>query len=883
MLARALVGAASMLAPAAHRDDFRREWDAEIAWTVGEIERRGGSTAVARAALAGRALGAFMHAFWLRKEQWSLDMLWQDVKFGVRVLLGKPSFTAVAVLTLALGMGANTAIFSLVYGVLLKPLPFKEPHRLVQIWETNPLRNWTDATASPANLLDWKQRNTVFEDIAYYPGLDDKTPMFANGTLSGTDEGPERLQGVQVSANFFRVLGVAPALGRDFDDGEQQVGRNRVVILSDALWRTRFNGDPAIVGRDITLNTRPYQVIGVMPPQVRFPSPDAQLWMPFVMAAETAALRRPHFLRPIARLKPGVTMRQAEGEMVKIAADLEKQYPDTNTKMSVGLGPLRDFVVGDVRTPLLVFLGAVALVLLVACANLANLLLARATGRRREFAVRAALGGAGWRLARQLLVESALLAVCGGALGVLVAHWAIAAIAAMSPAGLPRLEEVALDGRVLLFVAALTSMTALLFGLAPAWQAARADAAWLRDGTRTTAGSVVTRRALVIGQIAASVALVVCAGLLLRSFERLQSVPPGFDPEHAVSFRVSLPGAKYGDADAKPIAFFEQLLSRIRALPAVTAAGGSTVIGLNGQGWTGDLFVEGRPDVWGRELRHKEITQGYFGAMNLPIVRGREFSDADGPTTQPVVVVNEALVRTYFHGEEPIGRHIFFDRQRPGRPAPTPWTIVGVVHDEKQNGLGEPVAPEVYQSHRQNATMGLTIVVRSGTAASALVPSIRHELASLDSGVAMFDIRTLREVVNASVARQRFTTWIVGLFALLALAIAAIGVFGVVSYSVSGRTREIGVRVALGATKGNVTGLVLRETFGLVATGVGAGLVLCAFASRAIRTLLFETAPTDPLTYGVVIAVLAGVGLLASLVPLRRALSVDPNVALRYE
>ena len=614
MLARSVVRAASILAPAGEREEFRREWDAELAWA-----RSGRSPGD----LARRACGAFLHALWLRKEQWSLDMLWQDLKFAARMLAGRPAFTAMAVLTLALGIGANTAIFSLVYGVLLKPLPFRSPDRLVQLWETNPLRNWTDATASPANLLDWRQRNRVFDGIAFYPGMDDHTPMYSNGTLTGSNAGPERVQGVSVSTNFFRVLGVAPALGRDFDDTEQQVGRNRVVILSDGFWRTRFNGDPAIVGRDVTLNTLHYQVVGVMPPQFRFPAPDAQVWMPFVMSPETAQLRRPHYLRPIARLKPGVTIDQARADMAAIASDLERLYPDTNTKMGVGLGPLQDFVIGDVRTPLLVFLGAVAVVLLVACANLANLLLARAAGRRREFAVRSALGGAGWRLARQLLVESSLLALGGGILGVALARWAIAAVIGMSPGDVPRLEEVALDGRVLLFVAAITSATALLFGLAPAWHASRADGAWLRDGIRTTGGGTLTRRVLVVAQIAASVALVVCAGLLLRSFERLQAVPPGFDPDHAVSFRLTLPGATYGDDDAKPIAFFDQFLARIRALPGVKAAGGSSVIGLEGQGWTGDLVHRGPPGGLGT----RAPSQGDHGR----VFRGDEPADRARP------------------------------------------------------------------------------------------------------------------------------------------------------------------------------------------------------------------------------------------------------------
>ena len=875
MLADRLVGAAARLAPAADRDDFRREWLGEVAWLTAAD---GGQRRACQ-----RAVGAFAHALWLRKEQWRVDMLWHDVKFGLRLLLGRPAFTLLAVIILALGIGANTAMFSLVHGVLLKPLPFKDPDRLVQLWETNPLRNWTSATASPANLLDWRQRNRVFEDIAFYPGMDDRTPMYASGTLTGGDSGPERLRGIQVSTNFFTVLGAAPALGRTFEPGDGEAGKHRVLVLSDALWRARFNADPSVVGREIRLNERAYHVIGVMPAWFKFPSADVQTWSPFLVTPDVAQLRRPHYLRPIARLKEGVTLDQARADMTAIAAALEREYPDTNTQMGVGLGSLQDFVVGDVRTPLFLFLGAVAMVLLIACANLANLLLARANGRRREFAVRAALGGAGWRLARQLLAESALLALAGGIVGLLVGQWGINFIVANTPGSVPRLHEVTLDARVLLVVAGITSLTALLFGLAPAWQAAHPDIAWVREGTRATSGATTTRRVLVIAQIAASVALVGCAGLLLRSFDRLQAVPPGFDPDHAISFRVSLPGATYGDDDAKPVSFFERFVERIRTLPGVTAAGGSTVIGLQGQGWTGDLFVEGRPEVWGRELRHKEVTPGYFPAMGLPLVRGRNFTDTDGPNATPVVIVNETLVRSFFGNEDPIGRRISFSRGGMGGAPATMWTIIGVVRDEKQNGLHEDVRPEVYETHRQNATTGMTLVVRSQTSPAALVPAIRQQLTALDPAIAMYDIRTLRDVVSESVAQQRFTTWIVGLFAAAALLIAAVGVYGVVSQSVGGRTREIGLRMALGATPGNVTRLVMRETFVLLGVGLAGGLVLCVVATRAIRTLLFNTAPTDPLTYGVLIAVLAGAGLVASYVPLRRALSVDPNVALRYE
>ena len=533
------VALAALVVPAAHRADFQHEWIAEIAWAEHSLAR--GRRVGGPARLLRHALGAFVHALWLRKEQWSLDMLWQDIKYSARVLAGRPSFTLVAIITLALGIGANTAIFSVVYGVLLRPLPFHDPDRLVQVWETNTLRNWTDAAASPANLLDWQQRNRVFADIAFSPGMGDRTPFYVNSTLTSANAGPERLRGVQVSSNFFDVLGVNAAVGRTFSKNEGVPGAPRVAILSHTTWQVHFQGDTGVVGRDIMLNTAAYRVIGVMPPGFAFPAPDVDVYTLFALGPDMAQVRRPHFLRPVARLKPGVTIEQARADLKRIAADLEREYPDTNTQMGADLGPLHEWVVGSVRRPLLVFLGAVALVLLVACANLANLLLARAAGRSRELAIRSALGGAGWRLVRQLLTECAVLAAAGGALGVLVARWTLEALIAFSPAGLPRVSDVALDGWMLLFVAALTSLTALLCGVLPAYQGARVDTSALREGTRSTTVRLGLRRALVVAQVAASVALLICAGLLLRSFERLQSVPPGFNPDSVLTSKITLP------------------------------------------------------------------------------------------------------------------------------------------------------------------------------------------------------------------------------------------------------------------------------------------------------------------------------------------------------
>jgi putative ABC transport system permease protein len=483
---------------------------------------------------------------------------------------------------------------------------------------------------------------------------------------------------------------------------------------------------------------------------------------------------------------------------------------------------------------------------------------------------------------RQLLTESLLLALLGGIVGVGVAEWSLSALVQLSPQDLPRLHEVVIDGWVLAFMAAVTGATAFIFGLVPAWQSSRIDATSLKDGARSIAPrSRVTRRVLVVAQVAASVALVVCAGLLVRSFERLQRVPPGVDPENVITFRIDLPGLKY-DTDQKNVDFFERLSDRLRALPGVTAAGGTTVLPLQGPGWTGDLFIEGRPEVWGRALRHKTIVPGYFAAIGLPIVRGRDLAASDTASAPAAVIVNETLARMYFKDEDPVGRRITFDN--PQKNPDVGWaTVVGVVRDEKQDGLGLPVAPEVYDSHRQSSESGLAMAVRGQVPPEALVRSVREEVRALEPTVALYDVRTLEDVVAESMARERFTTWLVTVFAFLALAIAAVGVYGVVAFSVSRRTQEIGVRVALGATRSSVVRLVMSEALGLVGVGVAVGLAGAVAGGRAIGALLFETAPTDPVTYLVVVGLLVLTAVVAGLGPTRRALSVDPIEALRYE
>ncbi len=880
-LCRFFVSLGSAIVPSSMRDDWTREWHAEL-WH--QRERLAGDSDLpmsARLDLVVRSAGAVVHALWLRKEEWSLSVILQDVRYALRGLWHRPAFTAVALLMIALGIGANAAVFSVVYGVLLKSLPYREPNRLVQIWETNPLRNWTSATVAPANLLDWRDRSRSFEGIAYYIGSDGKGPGLTDVTLTEGAE-PERLRGMQVSGNFFEVLGSGPALGRTFTPKEALPGSPRIVVLSDAFWHRRFGGDRSLVGRRIDLNGVSWDVVGVMPPAFHVPGVQVDFWapQPYDEAAFRRA-RRPHWFRVVARLAPGVTLEQARTEMTRIASELEREYPNTNTQMGVGLGPLHDWFVGDTRRALVVLMGAVSLVLLIACANVASLLLARATTRRRELAIRVALGAGRLRLVRQLLTESLVLAVTGAGLGVLLARAALGWLREHGPAGVPRLDQAGIDAWVLVFVAAAAFVTALAFGLAPAWQSVRsAPGDRLQDGSRSTTGSgVALRRTLIAAEVALSVVLLVGAGLLVKSFIHLRAVNPGIETERALSFRVTLPSRRYND-NAKVSGFYTDVVSRLRALSGVRAAGATVRLALEGYNWTGDLFVDGRPDVWGRELRHKAVTPGYFEAAGIRLMRGRDFGSEDTPTGQPVAIVNQTLAKTYFGDGDPIGQRIAY-----GRPSPTTtWsTVVGMVTDEKQDGLGAEVKPEVYEPHTQDSANTMTIIVRTAGEPTALLPLARREVAAVDNGIALYDIRTLEQVIDRSLAEERFATVILAGFAGAALLLAAIGLYGIVAFGVTERTREIGLRLALGADRGSVLRMIVWDGLRVVLAGLAIGLLGALALNRVVESFLFQTPPTDPLVYVSVACILAAAGALASYVPARRAARVDPAISLRAD
>jgi putative ABC transport system permease protein len=882
-LSRLLIRLARAIVPGAVRDDWTREWHAEL-WHLRERLagiQRGELSWSDKVDVLMRSAGAVAHAAWLRKEEWSLSVILQDVRYALRGLWHRPVFTAIALLMIALGIGANTAVFSIVNGVLLKPLPYREPDRLVQIWETNPLRDWTSATVAPANMLDWKARSRSFADMAHYLGSDGKGPGVTDATLTHDGE-PERLRGMSVSANFFSVLGAGATLGRTFKPEEEQAGQTRVVVLSDGFWRRRFGSDPSIVGRHITLNGEAHQVAGVMPHAFHVPGAPVDFWLPRQFdEALYRRLRRPHWFRVFARLAPGVSLDQAREEMSRIAADLERQYPDTNTQMGVGIGPLHNWFVGDARKALLALMGAVSLVLLIACTNVASLLLARATARRRELAIRVALGAGRLRIVRQLLTESMVLALAGAGLGVALAYGALDWLRLYGPGDVPRLEQASLDGVVLACVAAAAIVTALAFGLAPAWQsvqAAPSDA--LQEGARsTTGGGVRLRRALIAAEVALSVVLLVGAGLLVRSFIHLRSVNPGIDASGAVSFKSTLPTPRYTD-DQRVAAFYTDVVGRLRSIPGVRAAGATVRLALEGYNWTGDLFVEGRPDVWGRELRHKAVTPGYLDAAGIRLLRGRDFGAGDTMTGLPVVIVNQTLGRTYFPDTDPIGQRIAF-----GRPSPTTrWrTIVGVVADERQDGLGEEVKPEVYEPHTQDSANTMSVIVRTAGDPTSVLAAVRREVAAVDPGVALYEIRTLENVVARSLAEERFATVVLTGFAGTALLLATFGLYGIVAFSVGERKREIGLRVALGASRRQVLTMIVWDALRVVLAGLVIGVAVALSLHRLVDSFLFQTRLADPLVLASVTAILATAGILASLVPALRAARVDPAISLRAD
>ncbi|HYN85401.1 MAG TPA: ABC transporter permease [Pyrinomonadaceae bacterium] len=811
-----------------------------------------------------------------------LEQLVQDLRYGLRMLRRWPGFTAVAVLTLALGVGANTAIFSVVNSVLLRPLDYPNAERIAAIQELN--EKGTRGQVTPANFLDWRAQNTVFERLA---AIHART-----ANLSAADES-ERIDLAMTSIDFFPVFGVGPHLGRFFVPEEESAGHDPVVVIGYGLWQRRFAADPSIVGRSIMLDGQPYTVVGVAPAGFRYPD-KTEAWVPPFQRVPTLSpqmdverARGFGFLSAVGLLKPGVTVEQAHDEMTAITARLREQYPEANNNRFNRVLSLHAHLVGDSSRALLMLLGAVALVLLIACANVANLLLARASARQKEIAVRLALGATRLRLIRQLLAESVLIALLGGAAGMLLGWWGVDLMRGALPVDFPLAQSIGVDLRVLGFTLLVSLLTGVVFGLAPALQSTKADVnESLKEGARGASGGARRSRVrslLIVSEVALSLVLLIGAGLLFRSFLRLQAVELGFRPQSVLTFRLTPSGENFRE-DRQYTAFYEQVAERVRALPGVESVGLINTLPLV-KGPTAGFRVEGRPpltrDKWAM-VNFRSVSPDYFQAAGVPVVKGRAFDARDDASAPRVILVNQSVARRDFPGEEPVGKRINFGATNPdGQPA---WfEIVGVVADVRSLGLGEEPTPEIYTSYLQDPFAGMSFVVRSSVEPGGLVAGVREAVRQIDKAQPVSEVREMEQLVTEAAAQPRLNSLLLGLFAGLALLLAAAGIYGVMSYSVSQRTHEIGLRMALGAQKRDVLRLVVGQCIRFTLIGLALGLT-CAFAlTRVMATLLYGVDPTDPPTFAAGAALLMLVAVLSCYLPARRATKVDPLVALRYE
>ena len=813
---------------------------------------------------------------------------WQDLRYGARMLRKKPGFTVIAVFTLALGIGANTAIFSVVNTVLLRPLPYREPDRLVMVWGNFRGLNMMRLGASAAEFMDFKSQTSVFTELAAFQ----QTPFNLTG-----DEGPQRLSGLRVSSELFKVLGVAPLTGRALAAADQKPGHEHVAVVSQRLWQTRFGGDLKNLDRRLTLDGTSYAVVGVMPRDFQFPfgldetqRPDS--WVPAVFSAAELNDRTQYDFQVIGRLKPGVTTEQARAEMDTIGRRFEQQYPRSyrgpkgeDGGWQVTLTTLQDEVVGNVRSLLLVLLGVVGFVLLIACANVTNLSLARASTRRREMAIRTALGASRVRVVRQMLTETLLLALIGGAVALPLALWGIELLIALGPKNIPRLGEVRLDLRVLAFTLGVSLFTGLVSGLAPALRVggSRVHDALKETSLGVTAGAARQRlrSLLVVSEIALALVLLIGAGLMLKSFRVLLAVEPGFSADRVLTAQVLLNNSRYAEATAK-LNFYDQLLTRVRAQPGVESASMTTGLPLTGVTYGAPFSIEGKPfDPAGKPPHAyiRTVAPGYFQTLGITLQQGRDFNLQDTVASTPIVIINQAFARDFFNGD-PAGKR--FKIGAPG--SPRPWMqVAGIVRDVKADGLDAETVPEMYLPFAQNTTAAMTLVARTTGDPADNIAAVRREVLSLDKDQPVYNIRTMRQLLGASIAQRRFNMLLLSAFAFIALLLAASGLFGVMAYTVAQRTHEIGVRLALGAQTRDVLRLVVGNGMALAALGVAVGLAGAFGLTRLMSSLLFGVTPTDAATFVVVSIVLLAVALLACYIPARRATQVDPLVALRYE
>ncbi len=819
-----------------------------------------------------------------------MQTLWQDLRYGVRVLLKNRAFTLIAVLTLALGIGANTAIFSVVNTLLLKPLPYLEGERLVMVWQTNPKIEFFANQIPPtvADYFDWQEQNQVFESLA----------LFGSGAKNLTGNGdPVKIGAAQVTANFFELMGIHPVLGAGFSTDTSPSTTEKIVVISHNLWQNQFGGNEKIIGEKILLNQESFTVVGVMPAGFNFPraaempkhlgiDKQTDLWTPVQFTPEQKRDRANHFNTVIARLKPQVSLQQAQTEMRTIAIRAEEQYADYNAGFGIRLVPFREQFVGDVKLALLVLMSAVGFVLLIACANVANLLFARSSARQKEIAVRTAVGASRGRVIRQLITESLLLALLGGLLGILFAPWAIGLLVKLAPQNIPFLQEIKTDTSVLIFTFIISLFTGVLFGLAPAFQASKLNLnEALKADSKAAIGSAHrrrTRNAIVIAEIALSLVLLVGAGLTIKSFARLINVDAGFKAAQVITFNPAASARKYGNNEQR-VAFNQQVLEQIKAIQGVEAVGAVSDLPLSGSENMGGFSIEGIPEEAANKstmIDRRAATAGYFEAMEIPILKGRYFNEFDHPQSPGVAIVSESFVRRYLPGEEALGKRVKLGSASSDRPY---LTIVGVVGDVRHTTLTDEVRPHLYYPFLQRPQLGMSYVVRSENSLQTMAPLFRDAVWRVDKDSPVENLKSLEQSVIESTSQKRFQMLLLSSFAGLALLLASVGIYGVMSYSVSQRTQEIGIRLALGARPGDLLKMILKDGLLMTGTGVGIGLI-CAFAlTRLMANLLFEVSPTDPMTFTIVSLILTGVALAACLVPARRATKVDPMVALRYE